>query len=72
MIGRYFSACNEIDNNNMMQQSEPAIEKYWVTQSKYFIFATTVTLGMGITYGKLLFFRFISGGNRDNQTTMRE
>ena len=37
-----------------MIQSAIAIEKYWVTQSGYFILAAIVALGMGITYGELL------------------
>ena len=31
LIGRYFNACNAIDNHNRMWQSNLALEKYWVT-----------------------------------------
>ena len=57
---RYFNACNEIDNQNMMFQSDLVLEKYWVTHSGYFRLATTVALGMGITDGKILLCRGIS------------
>ena len=33
-----------------------ALDKYWMTHDGYFIIGTTVALGMGITYAKLLFF----------------
>ena len=36
LLGRYFNACNVIDNHNWMRQSDPSLEKYWVTQSGYF------------------------------------
>ena len=55
VIGRYLSACNAIDNHNMIRQSDPALDKYWVTQSDFFRLTTTVAFGMGIKYGKLLF-----------------
>ena len=51
---RYFNACNEIDNQNMMFQSDLVLEKYRVTHSGYFRLATTVALGMGITDGNIL------------------
>ena len=54
LIGRYFNACNAIDNHNRMRQSNISLEKYWVTQSGYFRLATTVALGMGIKDGNLL------------------
>ena len=60
MIGRYFSACNTIDNHNRMRNSELALEKYWETESGYFILTITVELGMGIEDGKLLFCHGIS------------
>ena len=50
VIGRYFSACNAIDNNKKIQNFEIAVEKYWVTQSGYFRLANTVTLGVGGLY----------------------
>ena len=54
LLGIYFNACTTIDNPNSMQQYDIVLEKYWVTQSGYFILATTVALGMGIIDGKLL------------------
>ena len=38
-----------------MRQSDLDLEKYWVSQSGYFILVTSVTLGVGITDGKLLY-----------------
>ena len=35
----YFNACNAKDNHNGMWQSEPALEKYLVTQGGHFILA---------------------------------
>ena len=55
-----------------MRKSDIALEKYWVTQSGYFRLATTVALGMGITYGKLLFCHGFSEGNVDNKISMRD
>ena len=55
LIGRYFNACNAIDNHNIVLQSDLALDKYWVTQSGYFRLADTVALVMGIKYGKLLY-----------------
>ena len=40
-----------------------ALDKDWVTQSGYFILATTVEFGRGITYGKLLYFHNAVEGN---------
>ena len=51
LIGRYFNACNSIDNKNRMQQSDTELDKYWVTQSGYFRLSTTVALCMGIADG---------------------
>ena len=53
-MGSYFSACNAIDNHNIIRKYDIAQQKYWVTQSGYFRLATTVALVMGIKYGKLL------------------
>ena len=53
-IGRYFNACNKIENHNSMRQSDLALDKYWVTQSGYFGLVTTVALCMSIIDGKLL------------------
>ena len=36
MLCRHFNAFNKIDNNNRMRQSDPELEKYWVTQSGHF------------------------------------
>ena len=55
LIGRYFNACNAIDNHNRRWQSDLSLDKYWVTKSVYFRLTTTVALGMGITDGKLLY-----------------
>ena len=32
LLGRYFNACNAIENHNRMRQSDLLLEKYWVTQ----------------------------------------
>ena len=48
------------------------LKKYCVTQSDYFILATTVELIMEIKYGKLLFCHRISEGSVDNTFSMRE
>ena len=50
-----------------MQQSDIALEKYWVTQSGCFRLATTVELGMYITNRKLLYFYGVSEGNVDKK-----
>ena len=55
LLGRYFNVCNTIYNHNRMSKYDLAIEEYWVIQSGYFRLATTAALGMGMTYGKLLF-----------------
>ena len=44
----YLNACNEIDNNNSMQQYDLVLEKYWVSQTDYIKLLTTVELGMGV------------------------
>ena len=54
LIGRYFNACNGIENHSSMRRFDIAIEKYFVTQSGYFRLATKMALDMGITDGKLL------------------
>ena len=59
MIGRYFSACYAIFNYNSMRHSELSLDKYWVTQSGYFILETTVELGMQIADADLLLFHDI-------------
>ena len=50
-----------------MQHSDLALDKYWVTQIGYFRLATTVALGMGITYGKLLYRHGVAEGNADKK-----
>ena len=67
LLGRYFNACNTIDNHNRMRQSDISLEKYWVTQSGYFRLVTTVALGMGIADGKLLYCHGVAEGNKDNK-----
>ena len=52
-IGSRFNACNEIYNHNSIRKSDLVLEKYWVTQSGYFRFATAVVLDMGIIDDKL-------------------
>ena len=64
-LGRYFNPCNLIDDHNIMQHYDLALDKYWVTQSGYFRLATTVAFDMGITDGKLLYFHGVSEGNVD-------
>ena len=54
MIGRYFNACNEIENQKRIWNSYLELEKLWVTKSGYFRLVTDVELGMRITYAKLL------------------
>ena len=46
-----------------MRKSDIELEKYWATQSGYFRLASTVTLGMGIVDGKLLYCHGVAEGN---------
>ena len=57
-----------------MRQYDTALEKYWVTQSGYFRLATTVALGMGmgITYGKILYCHGVAEGNVDTKISTSE
>ena len=71
-LSRNFNACNAIENQNMMRQSDPVLEKYWVTQSGYFRLVTIVELGMGVTDGKLLLCFGFSETRVDNNISMRE
>ena len=48
-----------------MRNSDLALDKYWVTQSGYSRLATTVTLGMGISDGKLLYCHGVAEGNEE-------
>ena len=41
------------------------VEKYWLTQSGYFRLAATVSLSVGITFGKILFCHGISEESGD-------
>ena len=52
-LGRYFNACNVIDNHSWMRHYDLVLEKYWVTHNGYFRLATTVALGVGIADGNL-------------------
>ena len=67
LLVRYFNACNAIENHNRMRKTDTALDQYWVTHSGYFRLATTLALGMGIIYVKILFCHGISqeseGGN---------
>ena len=72
LMSRYFNACNAIDNHNMTQQSDLALENYWVTHSRYFRLANTVALGVGITYGKLLYCHGVAEGNVDRKVSTLE
>ena len=69
-LGSYFNACCSIDNQNNMSKYDIVLENYWVTQSGYFILATKVAFGMGITDGKLLLYHGISEGSVDNKIEM--
>ena len=71
-LGSYFNACNAIDNHNIMRQSDLAIDKYWVTHCGYFRLANKVSLGMGITDGKLLLYHRISQDISDKNISTKE
>ena len=72
LLGRYFNACNALENHNRMPQSDMALEKYWITQSGCFRLATTVALGMGIIYGNLLYCHGVAEGNVDKKISTLE
>ena len=55
-----------------MRQSGIFLEKYWVTQSGYLIITTILALGMGITYGKLLYCHGVAVGNVDEKVSTLE
>ena len=55
-----------------MQQSDIALDKYWVTQIGYFRLASTVVLGMGIKDGKLLYCHGVAEGNVDKKISALE
>ena len=71
-IGRYFNACNSIENQNRMWQSDIALEKYWLTQIIYFRLSNTVALGVGITDGEILFFHGISEDSMEKKKSTIE
>ena len=60
LTGSCFNDCNTIDNHIRMRQYDLALEKYWITQSDYFRYATIVVLGMGVKYENLLLCHSIS------------
>ena len=72
LIGRYFNAFNAIDNQNIIQQSDLALDKYCVTHSGYFRLATIVALGMVITDGKLVYCHVVAEGNKDKKISTLE
>ena len=72
VIGRYFSACIPIYNNDRMRHFYLALEKYWVIQRGYFRLATILVLGMGIIYGKILFCHVISYQSTVKNISIRE
>ena len=70
-LGRHFNDFHATDNQNRMCQYDLELQKYWMTQSGYFRLATTATLGMVITDGKLLFCYRISEGSMENKMSTR-
>ena len=72
VIGRYFSACIPIYNNDRMRHFYLALEKYWVIQRGYFRLATILVLGMGIIYGKILLCHVISYQSTVKNISIRE
>ena len=72
LLGRYFSAYNETENHNRMQQYDIALDKYWVTQSGYFRLANTVALVTGITYLMLLLCHGVPDQSKDKKIPMRK
>ena len=55
-----------------MRKYDLVPEEHWATQSGYFRLATTVALGMGIKYGKLLFHHIILERSEDKKISTRE
>ena len=55
-----------------MRQSDISLDKYWVTQSGYFRLSTTVTFGMDVTDGKLLYCHGVAEGNVDRNISTLE
>ena len=52
-----------------MQKSDLVLKKYATKQSGYFRLENTVALGMGITYGKILYCHGVAEGNVDKKTS---
>ena len=65
-------ACNAIENHNRVRQYDLALDKYWVTHSGYFRFATTVVLGIGITDWELLHYLGVAEGNVEKKISTLE
>ena len=55
-----------------MLQSKLVLDKYLEKQSGYFRLTTTVELGVGVTYRKLLFCHGVSEGNMEKKNSTRE
>ena len=55
-----------------MRQYDLALDKYWVTHSGYFRFATTVVLGIGITDWELLHYLGVAEGNVEKKISTLE
>ena len=55
-----------------MQQYDPEIEKYWLSQRGYFRLETKVALGMGIAYGKLLYCHGVAEGKLEKKISTLE
>ena len=70
--GKYSNACNATNNHNRTRHYDLALDKYWVTQSGYFRLANTVALGMGITYGKLLYCHGVAEGKLEKKISTLE
>ena len=62
----FLNTYNMIDNHNNMSQYYLEIDKYWVENSGYFRLTTKLELGMGITYGNLLFYNGVVEKSRDD------
>ena len=55
-----------------MGKYDIALDQYWVTQNDYFILENTVELGMGISYGKLLYCHGLAEGNVEKKISTLE
>ena len=72
LLGRYFNACNSIENHNRLRQSDSALDKYRLTHSGYFRLSTTVALGTGIIDGKPPIFSWCFRGKVWTRKFQRE